>query len=179
MAAGLHHPSRIWKAFRFLLTVFVTVRRKKHFLGIPPLAPAELKEAVLDLGVCFIKLAQVLATRADFFTEDYLRELRTIHDHVAPMSRADFEAMYAKAFGPNPPFVSFEAAPLASASIGQVHLAKLADGSTVAVKLRRLGIQRMVQADLRILRTFLKLFEPSSAGSRRTRWRRSSPNSRR
>ncbi|MDY7001280.1 MAG: AarF/UbiB family protein [Thermodesulfobacteriota bacterium] len=153
-------PKRVWKAFHFLLTVFVTFRKKERFLYVRPLSPAGLKRAILELGVSFIKLAQVLATRADLFSDEYLRELKTIHDEVAPMREDEFEAMYAKAFGLNPPFRSFEPAPIASASIGQVHKAELKDGSPVAVKIRRLGITDKVRDDIRIIRFFLKLFQP-------------------
>jgi predicted unusual protein kinase regulating ubiquinone biosynthesis (AarF/ABC1/UbiB family) len=153
-------PRRAWLAFRFLHTVFVLVRRKERFLFLRPLPPRQLKDSVLTLGVCFIKLAQVLATRADFFTEAYLDELRSIHDEVAPMPEADFRAAFALAFGDVPPFTTFDDTPIASASIGQVHVATLADGQTVAVKLRRLGVAAMVRRDIGMVRAMLSIFEP-------------------
>jgi len=156
----LSAPRRLWLAFRFLHAVFVLVRRKDSFLFLAPLPPRELKDAVLALGVCFIKLAQVLATRADFFTEDYLRQLRLIHDEVAPMPEADFAAAFALAFGDAPPFADFDPTPLASASIGQVHAAVLPDGSKVAVKLRRLGVEKRVRADIAMVRAMLGVFSP-------------------
>jgi ubiquinone biosynthesis protein len=140
--------------------VFVLVRGKERFLFLRPLQPRQLKDAILALGVCFIKLAQVLATRADFFTEAYLAQLRGIHDEVAPMPEADFRAAFALAFGNAPPFATFDDTPIASASIGQVHVATLADGQTVAVKLRRLGVASMVRRDIRMVRALLGLFEP-------------------
>lgn len=155
-----YSPARIWAAFRFIHTVFVTLRKKERFLFMRPLPPAALKRTILDLGVCFIKLAQVLATRADFFTEAYLDELRAIHDEVAPMDEADFQAVFQAAFGGRDPFASFEREPVASASIGQVHKAALVSGETVAVKLRRLGVMARVKADIRILRAFLRVFQP-------------------
>lgn len=151
---------RVWLAFRFLHTVFVLVRREESFLFLRPLSPRGLKETILTLGVSFIKLAQVLATRADFFTEDYLADLRAIHDEVAPMSEADFREAFARAFGEVPPFASFNETPLASASIGQVHEARLADGRQVAVKLRRLGVAAMVKSDIRLVRSMLAVFTP-------------------
>jgi len=151
---------RAWLAFRFLHTVFVLVRRGESFLFLRPLPPRQLKDTILTLGVSFIKLAQVLATRADFFTEDYLAELRGIHDEVAPMPEADFREAFARAFGDVPPFAAFDETPLASASIGQVHEAFLADGSKVAVKLRRLGVAAMVRSDIRLVRSMLAVFTP-------------------
>jgi predicted unusual protein kinase regulating ubiquinone biosynthesis (AarF/ABC1/UbiB family) len=153
-------PRRVWLAFRFLHTVFVLVRRRESFLFLRPLPPRDLKDTILTLGVSFIKLAQVLATRADFFTDDYLEELRGIHDEVAPMPEADFRMAFAQAFGPSPPFAAFDESPLASASIGQVHEATLADGRRVAVKLRRLGVAALVRSDIRLVRAMLAVFEP-------------------
>ncbi len=147
-------------AFRFIHTVFVTFRKKERFLFLRALSPEALKRVILDLGVSFIKLAQVLATRADFFTEDYLEELKAIHDEVEPMSEADFSAAFASAFKGGDPFAHFEKTPLASASIGQVHAARLPGGELVAVKLRRFGITARVKADIRILRLFLRVFKP-------------------
>ncbi|THB67855.1 MAG: AarF/ABC1/UbiB kinase family protein [Desulfovibrio sp.] len=155
-----YSPWRVWKSFRLLLTVFMTVRRKERFLFMRPLSPAALKQTILDLGVCHIKMAQVLATRADFFTEDYLEELRTIHDEVEPMAQKDFQVMFQRAFGEAPPFAEFEETPLASASIGQVHKARLKDGTQVAVKIRRLGILQGVLADIRLVTFFLRMFQP-------------------
>ncbi|MEA3385427.1 MAG: AarF/ABC1/UbiB kinase family protein [Thermodesulfobacteriota bacterium] len=143
-----------------MLTVFVIVRKKEHFFYIRPLDPVAFKQTILDLGVSFIKLAQVLATRADFFTEEYLRELKTIHDEVEPMDRADFEVMYNRAFGSVRPFRHFVHSPIASASIGQVHKAVLDDGTKVAVKIRRLNIEKAVLDDIRIIGIFLKIFQP-------------------
>lgn len=160
----LPSPRRALAAFRFLHTVFVIVRRKDRFLGFGPLSPAALRRTILDLGVSFIKLAQVLATRADFFTEDYLVELRSFHDEIAPMSPADLDRVLKLAYGPSPPFAWFDPAPLASATIGQVHAARLPDGARVAVKLRRLGIMDRVRADVAMLRFLLSLFAPFFSG---------------
>jgi ubiquinone biosynthesis protein len=155
-----YNPGRVWKTFRFLLTVFVIVRKKERFLYMRPLDPAAFKQTILDLGVSFIKLAQVLATRADFFNEEYLRELKTIHDEVEPMDRADFEVMYNRAFGSVRPFRHFVHSPIASASIGQVHKAIMDDGTKVAVKIRRLNIEKDVLDDIRIIGIFLRIFQP-------------------
>ncbi len=158
-------PGRLWLTFRFLHTVFVLVRRRERFLFLAPLPPRRLKDAVLTLGVCFVKLAQVLATRADFFPEDYLAELRGVHDEVDPMPQADFQAAFRLAFGDAPPFATFDDTPLASASIGQVHAATLPDGSLVAVKLRRLGVEKQVRADIAAIRAMLGAFTPFFASA--------------
>ncbi len=153
-------PRRIGKVFGFLLTVFLLIRRRDRLLWYRPLEPETLRDRITALGASFIKLAQVLATRADFFDDRYLEKLRQLHDEIPPMGKTDFERVFAAAFGEESPFGEFESAPIASASIGQVHRARLKDGTPVAVKLRRLGIAEQVEADLRILSLFNRLFRP-------------------
>ena len=157
---NLYAPSRVWRVFRLLLTFFLLIKRRQSFLGLRPYAPARMREAIVALGASFIKLAQVLATRADFFDADYLNELKTLHDELPPMPKSDFERVFMRAFGKQNPFDRFEPVPIASASIGQVHEAWLKDGTKVAVKLRREGIERRVRADIRILRAMHALFRP-------------------
>lgn len=156
----LYHPTRIYTIFRMLLTVFLLIRRRDSWLGVGPLGPSTLAEAVEGLGASFIKLAQVLATRADFFDESYLAGLRQLHDQLPPMSTADFREVFARAFGSGECFQSFEEQPLACASIGQVHRARLRSGELVAVKLRRNRIERTVREDIRLLGWFLLIFRP-------------------
>ncbi len=122
--------------------------------------PARLRHRITELGASFIKLAQVLATRADFFDDRYLAELRRLHDEIPPMSQKDFQEVFAEAFPEGVPFLRFESEPIASASIGQVHRATLPDGQEVAVKLRRRGIEKQVEADLNVLEFFNRLFRP-------------------
>ena len=128
-------------------------------MWIKPLDPKGLKNTTIHLGASFIKLAQVLATRADFFSEDYLSELRELHDQLPTMSNDSFQRVFERAFS-NTPFKKFDKKAIASASIGQVHIAKLKDGSKVAVKLRREGIKQRVIADINIISFFNKIFKP-------------------
>ena len=116
--------------------------------------------AVILLGASFIKLAQVLATRSDFFSEEYLCELKELHDQLPPMSKVEFDAVYTEAFDGYDYFKEFQTQPIASASIGQVHIAYLHDDTKVAVKLRRVTIVTQVTADIRILNFFNNLFKP-------------------
>jgi len=122
------------------LTVYLVIKKRESFLGIKPLSPTKLKSAIILLGASFIKLAQVLATRADFFSADYLEELKELHDQLPAMSEDEFTIVYNRAFRVDD-FKSFDKTPIASASIGQVHVAYMLDGTKVAVKLRRLVIQ--------------------------------------
>ena len=155
-----YSPLRVYHVFRVVLTVFLIIKGKKSLLFIRPLAPAALKERINSLGASFIKLAQVLATRADFFTDDYLVYMRQLHDEIPPMTQKDFRIVFDRAFGGKVCFAEFEDKPIASASIGQVHRAKLRDGREVAVKLRRNDIQNVIKADILILTFFNNLFHP-------------------
>jgi predicted unusual protein kinase regulating ubiquinone biosynthesis (AarF/ABC1/UbiB family) len=111
------------------------------------------------LGASFIKLAQVLATRSDFFSEEYIIELKDLHDQLPSMNKTNFESVFKSSF-PSTPFKKFEEIPIASATIGQVHIAYLDDNTKVAVKLRRVGIKDQVYADINIITLFNKLFRP-------------------
>jgi len=156
----LYHPARIYAVFRVLLTIFLLIRKRESWLGINPLEPKPLVVSIERLGASFIKLAQVLATRADFFDSRYLAELQQLHDQLSPMSKQDFNAVFNRAFGKGECFDSFEQEPLACASIGQVHRACLRDGDCVAVKLRRNRIEWVVREDIRLLGWFMALLRP-------------------
>ena len=152
-------PLRIWGVFTFLLTVYLAIKRKGSFLGLQPLSPQKLGQVIQRLGASFVKLAQVLATRADFFSPEYLHELKKLHDELSPMDEHTFSAVFSRAFT-SETFARFDATPIASASIGQVHSAWLHSGEKVAVKLLRHGIKAQVKADIFILNAFNRLFRP-------------------
>ncbi|RXJ66421.1 ABC transporter [Halarcobacter ebronensis] len=153
-------PFRVYRVFTFLLTIYLVIKRKNSFIIFKPLSPKKLKETILVLGASFIKLAQVLATRADFFSKDYLDELKSLHDQIPPMKSDAFEKVFNKAFANKEIFEEFIIEPIASASIGQVHIAYLKNGKKVAVKLRREGIKEQVLADIKIINFFNRLFKP-------------------
>ena len=106
-----------------------------------------------------MKLAHVLATRSDFFDKEYLSELKELHDQLPPMKKEEFERVFALAFREDS-FAAFERTPIASASIGQVHIAQTHGGEKVAVKLRRESIEAQVNADIKIISAFNRLFRP-------------------
>ena len=137
----------------------MVIKRKDSFLGLKPLKPKKLKDTIITLGASFIKLAQVLATRADFFSQEYLDELKELHDKLPPMNKEEFNQIFNIAFK-NTTFKSFDTKPIACASIGQVHIAYLNDDTKVAVKLRRKGIKKRVSADIKIINFFNFLFNP-------------------
>ena len=128
-------------------------------MGISPLSAQNLARTIGELGASFIKLAQVLATRNDFFDPEYLSALKTLHDDLPPMSNEEYERVMHRAFD-TLPFIRFNPTPIASASIGQVHEAWLDEETKVAVKLRREGIEKRVRADIRIVSFFNRIFRP-------------------
>jgi predicted unusual protein kinase regulating ubiquinone biosynthesis (AarF/ABC1/UbiB family) len=157
----LSGPIRSYAIFRFLMTIFLLFRRRERWLLWRPLAPLELVANIRQLGASFLKLAQVLATRADFFDQDYLEALRQLHDRMPAMPEADRQRVFHRAFAEPAVFDLFDTMPLASASIGQVHRARLrATGQVVAVKLLRQDIRFVVQTDILLLNLFVRLFRP-------------------
>ncbi len=142
------------------MTLYLIIKKKESFFGLKPLPPKALKQTIITLGASFIKLAQVLATRSDFFSKDYIDELKELHDQLPPMKDNEFAAVYKDAFGDMDIFQEFSPAPIASASIGQVHIAYLKDKTKLAVKLRRFDITNQVRADIKIISFFNSLFKP-------------------
>jgi len=116
--------------------------------------PEHLRIALEELGTTFIKLGQILSTRADLLPPDYLAELTKLQDAAPPVPFAAIrEALIAELGKPiEDIFVEFNPEPLAAASIGQAHAATLADGTEVVVKIRRPGVVEQVNEDLEILK---------------------------
>ena len=116
--------------------------------------PEHLRRALEELGTTFIKLGQILSTRADLLPPAYLAELSKLQD-AAPS--VPFEAvrkvLIAELGQPvEKAFANFDPRPLAAASIGQAHAATLMDGTEVVVKIRRPGVVEQVHEDLEILK---------------------------
>ena len=129
---------------------------------VPPQdRPKRLRLVCEDLGPTFVKLGQILSTRPDLLPEAYTTELAQLRDHVKPFPFAEAEAILAEEYGrpASEVFASIEPEPLASASISQVHRATLHDGRCIAIKIRRPGIEKVVHADLDILKNLAQLAE--------------------
>lgn len=116
--------------------------------------PEHLRSALEELGTTFIKLGQILSTRADLLPPDYLSELTKLQDNTLPVPFEEIREVLLDELGQSLDdiFLHFEPEPLASASIGQAHLALLPDGTEVVVKVRRPGVVEQVNEDLEILK---------------------------
>jgi len=112
-----------------------------------------------ELGPTFIKFGQILSTRPDLIPLEFIFELEKLQDNVPEFPFSDVEKAVAKAFGDDTPFGSLEKEPIASASIGQVHLARLKTGERVAVKIQRPDIRKQIKVDLEIMNHLATLME--------------------
>ena len=123
--------------------------------------PARVRRALEELGPTFVKLGQLLATRVDLFAPEWIAEFSKLQDS-APASPYDGVRLQLTEDLGAPPeqiFAAFDAEPIAAASIAQVHRARLEDGSEVVVKVRRPGIQPVIETDLRWLIRLAELAE--------------------
>ena len=132
-----------------------------------------LREALETLGPTFIKLGQMLSTRRDLLPEHITQELAKLQDAVPPFPSQIARQIIETALNVplNTLFSRFEEQPAAAASIAQVHFGQLLDGREVAIKVRRPGLQRIIEQDLAILALLADLAERYSQEGRRLRVR--------
>ena len=119
-----------------------------------PYTQAEhLRMALGELGATFIKLGQILSTRPDLLLPEYITELTKLQDAAPPVPFEQVCQVVCNELGQPPQdlFAQFDPHPLASASIGQAHLAVLKDGQEVIIKVQRPGVAEQVERDLEIL----------------------------
>ena len=115
--------------------------------------PAQVRRALEELGPTFVKLGQILAGRGDLLGPEWIAELAKLHSRVPAVPLEALRPQLREDLGGEPEdvFARFDAAPLAAASIAQVHRAQLKDGTEVVVKIRRPAIVDVIEADLRLL----------------------------
>jgi ubiquinone biosynthesis protein len=121
--------------------------------------PERLRLAFEELGPAFIKFGQVLSSRPDVLSAEFVKELSKLQDHVPPFPFSDAKALIESQFGCplTEVFDDFEEEPLAAASLAQVHRARTKTGDEVAVKVQRPGIGSIIETDIRILRDLASL----------------------
>jgi len=132
---------------------------------------ARLRLAMTDLGTTFIKLGQILSTRPDLVGPDVTDELTQLQAGTPPDPPEAVRHAIQTELGATPEelFLEFDDVAKASASIGQVHFAKLKDGTPVVVKLQHPGIEGKIRSDMEILRNLAELAERYSGRARQFR----------
>ncbi|MBM7556280.1 ABC1 kinase family protein [Halanaerobacter jeridensis] len=149
------------------LDLYQFVPLSKRIKTLDSSAPPEtskakrLRKVLEELGPTFIKLGQLLSTRPDILPQEYILELEKLQDQAPPITyeevieqlESELETDYEELFQ------EFSPAPLASASIGQVHKAILHDGTEVVVKVQRPGIEQKVNSDLDIMTDLAGMLE--------------------
>ena len=139
----------------WLLRPFTPARREEDALP----RGQRLRLALQELGPIFVKFGQILSTRRDLLPADIAIELALLRDQVAPfpgaLAIAEIESALGKPVAEL--FARFDATPLASASIAQVHPATLRDGREVVVKVLRPNIRAQIEADIALLRSLARL----------------------
>ena len=131
--------------------------------------PEQLAADLEKLGPTFIKLGQLLSTRVDLLPPPYLAALARLQDDVVAFPFEHVQATIEQELGVrlSKAFSQFDEAPIAAASLGQVHRAALRDGRPVAVKVQRPGIVEQVRVDLEALREVAQFLDKHSDAGRR------------
>jgi ubiquinone biosynthesis protein len=155
---GLDHvlvETRLFAPLRFIiyLNPWNWFRREPFSRG------AALRKTLEELGPIFIKFGQALSTRPDILPSDIAIELAHLQDNVAPFESDKAQAIVHRAYGRSAleVFAEFDERPLASASMAQVHAAKLISGEAVVVKILRPNMRKIIEKDLSILHTIARL----------------------
>jgi ubiquinone biosynthesis protein len=119
--------------------------------GLPD--PVRVRRALEELGPSFIKLGQLMSTRADLFPTEYIDELTKLQDQVPPVPFEEIRQLVESELGQrlDQRFQSFDQSALAAASVAQVHAAQLKSGEKVAVKVIRPGIEKRIRKDIQVM----------------------------
>src|ERR1044071_897771 len=138
-------------------------------------SPAKMEELAADvekMGPTFIKLAQLLSTRADLLPQPYIDALTRLQDKVGPFPFTEVEQIVSTELGVriSQAFSRFESEPIAAASLGQVHRAGLRDGREVVVKVQRPGIRHEIEADFEVLSQIAGFLDAHTEVGRRHRF---------
>ena len=148
---------RLFSPYAWLMRIFLRSEVSPEF-GV------QLRLVLEKLGPTFIKFGQMLSTRVDLLPMGVAMELKKLQDAVPPEPEAVVRKVLEAEFkcpltGEGGAFAAFDAEPVAAASIAQVHFAELPDGRKVAVKVRRPGIRKTIDADLALLKMLAGLFD--------------------
>ncbi len=151
--------SYLWVRFR---SRFHSETWVEHTLRAVHLRNARrIERTIIGLQGLFIKVGQLISIMTNFLPEEFRRELEGLQDAVPPRQYKDIETRIREELGSSPDelFQHFERRPIASASIGQVHIARMKDGAKVAVKVQYPDIEQIVRRDLNTLRRIFGIVE--------------------
>lgn len=173
-----------WVIARFRLDTFINTTRLPWYLRLlVTLLPwrlffrangsseERLRGALIALGPVFIKFGQTLSTRRDLLPPDLANELALLQDRVPPFEGSQARKLIEKQLGASVDelFAEFDAEPLASASVAQVHPARLNDGRAVVVKVIRPGIERVIRQDVALLYVMARMVQKFWSEGKRLR----------
>jgi predicted unusual protein kinase regulating ubiquinone biosynthesis (AarF/ABC1/UbiB family) len=158
--------------YRDIATLLV---KHRHVLGARENDEVEARDAqtladeLERMGPTFVKLGQLLSTRADLLPPTYLRALARLQEQVEPFPFGEVEQIVRDELGVriSKAFASFDASPVAAASLGQVHRAELRDGRPVAVKVQRPNIRSRVLDDIEAIEELAALADGHTEAGRR------------
>jgi ubiquinone biosynthesis protein len=154
-----------WQLTRTLARILTQLPRKGP---VQQKVIKQLPQTFADLGPTYVKFGQIIASSPGAFGEQLSREFRGLLDRVPPADKDAVHKLLVEELGGEPQdlFAHFDEEPFASASIAQVHYARLHSGEEVVVKIQRPGIRRRVAADLQILKRFAQAVELAKLGRR-------------
>lgn len=140
-------------SFEALRFAGVVTRARLHLARDPVNPPQQLCATLVRLGTTFIKFGQALSMRRDVLPDEYVAELQSLQDHIAPFPTPDAIREIESGLGESIKelFARFDEKPFAGASIAQVHSAELPDQRRVIVKVRRPGVKTQIDRDMRAL----------------------------
>ena len=146
-----------------LREIIAILRKYDYAEGFTPEIIVNILE---DLGPTFVKLGQIASQQTEYMPDEYIEALAKLRSKVAPMDMETVHAQIEKYLGKpvNELFASFDEKALGSASIAQVHKAKLHDGTVVAVKVRRPGVVETVARDFALIEKILDKFVKGNVG---------------
>ena len=164
LMTGLWIDGKSWSYQGGITEAKKVIRRKKQAIWI--------RETLLNLGPTFIKIGQLFSTRADLFPSEYVDELVKLQDQVPAFGYEQAAIIIEQDMGKpvEKLFSSFDPVPLAAASLGQVHRAKLTTGEMVVVKVQRPGLKQLFAIDLDILRGIARYFQSHPSWGKNRDW---------
>ncbi|RMF26579.1 MAG: AarF/ABC1/UbiB kinase family protein [Cyanobacteria bacterium J083] len=149
-----------WDYFRSLIVK--DTRPEKPSLPLPEV----LKKILIELGPTFVKLGQLLSTRPDLLSPEYISALETLQNQVPALDWDEVEPILKQSFGRpwQELFAEIDPIAIAAGSLAQVHRGKLPNKEVVAIKIQRPGIRQIIERDLEVLTALAKWFSNDKIG---------------